>query len=135
MSSSEFGRTGPLCAPSVSGRIAMTAGTASRHASVFCACIAFASWGRRADYMPMLALLMALLAQQPPTIRSRTTLVPVDVRVVDRDGTPVTDLKKEDFTVLENGVRQDVRFFDTHALTAEAPRPGPLDLRKSITPD
>jgi VWFA-related protein len=85
----------------------------------------------------MLLLLMALLAQQPqpPTIRSRTTLVPVDVRVVDRDGKPVTDLKKEDFTVLENGVRQDVRFFDTHTLTAESPRPGPLDLRKTITAD
>ena len=72
-------------------------------------------------------------AQQPLTIRSRTTLVPVDVRVVDRDGKPATDLKKEDFTVLENGVRQDVRFFDTHALTAESPRPGPLNLRKAIT--
>jgi VWFA-related protein len=84
------------------------------------------------------ALALALLApqsQQPPTIRSRTTLVPVDVRVIDRDGKPVTDLKKEDFTVLENGVRQDVRFFDTHTLTPEAPRPGPLDLRKVITPD
>jgi len=88
----------------------------------------------------MLVLLMALLAQQPrqaqpPTIRSRTTLVPVDVRVVDANGKPVTDLKKEDFTVLENGVRQDVRFFDTHALTAESPRPGPLDLRKAISAD
>ena len=84
------------------------------------------------------ALALALLAhqsQQPPTIRSRTTLVPVDVRVIDRDGKPVTDLKKEDFTVLENGIRQDVRFFDMHTLTPEAPRPGPLNLRKVITPD
>jgi hypothetical protein len=63
-------------------------------------------------------------AQQPPppSIRSRTTLVPVDVRVVDRDGRPITDLKKEDFSVLENGRRQDVRFFATHALT---PQPAP----------
>ena len=84
------------------------------------------------------ALALALLAhqsQQPPTIRSRTTLVPVDVRVVDRDGKAVTDLKKDDFTVLENGVRQDVRFFDAHTLTAESPRPGPLDLRKAMTAD
>jgi len=84
------------------------------------------------------AIVLSLLAQQqpqPPTIRSRTTLVPVDVRVIDRDGKPVTDLKREDFTVLENGVRQDVRFFDTHTLTAESPRPGPLDLRKVITAD
>ena len=61
--------------------------------------------------------------------------MPVDVRVIDRDGKPVTDLKKEDFTVLENGIRQDVRFFDMHTLTPEAPRPGPLNLRKVITPD
>src|SRR5215831_13484944 len=84
------------------------------------------------------AIVLSLLAQQqpqPPTIRSRTTLVPVDVRVIDRDGKPVTDLKREDFTVLENGVRQDVRFFDTHTLTAESPRPSPLDLRKVITAD
>ena len=83
----------------------------------------------------MLLFVIALLAQQPATIRSRTTLVPVDVRVVDRDGKPVTDLKKEDFTVLENGVRQDVRFFDTHTLTAESPRPGPLDLRRTLSAD
>jgi VWFA-related protein len=84
------------------------------------------------------ALVLALLthqSQQPPTIRSRTTLVPVDVRVIDRDGKPVTDLKREDFAVLENGVRQDVRFFDAHTLTAESPRPGPLDLRKPLTAD
>lgn len=80
------------------------------------------------------ALAVSLLAQQqapPPTIRSRTTLVPVDVRVVDLNGNPVTDLTKEDFTVLEDGVRQDIRLFDTHALTPEAPQPGGPPLRKA----
>ena len=51
---------------------------------------------------------VSLLAQQPPpTIRSRTTLVPIDSRVVDLNGNPVTDLKKEDFTVQEDGIRQE----------------------------
>jgi VWFA-related protein len=91
----------------------------------------------RAVFSITTAATVSLLAQQaqPPTIRSRTTLVPVDVRVVDLDGKPVTDLKKEDFTVLENGVRQDVRFFDTHALTAEPPRPGPPEMRKTLNTD
>jgi VWFA-related protein len=71
------------------------------------------------------ALAFSLLAQQaPPTIRARTTLVPIDVRVVDLNGNPVTDLRKEDFTVEEDGVRQDVRLFEAHALTAETPAPG-----------
>jgi hypothetical protein len=38
--------------------------------------------------------------------------VPVDVRVVDSKGDPVTDLKKEDFTVTEDGIPQQVRLFD-----------------------
>jgi VWFA-related protein len=53
--------------------------------------------------------------QQPsaqPTFRSPVVAVPVDVRVIDnKTGKPVTDLKQKDFTVLEDGVRQDVRLF------------------------
>lgn len=60
-----------------------------------------------------------VLAQQPPpTIRSGTTLVPIDVRVVDAKGNPVTDLKKEDFTIQEDGRPQEIRLFEAHALTA-----------------
>jgi hypothetical protein len=63
--------------------------------------------------IPLTVLLGGLLAQQarPPTVRSRTTLVPVDVRVVDGGGN-VTDLKQEDFTA-RGGIRQNVRFFTT----------------------
>lgn len=86
-----------------------------------------------------LAAVSLLAQQQPPTIRSRTTLVPVDVRVVDRDGRPLTDLKKEDFTVLENGVPQVVRLFATHAITSDAEPPGDapgglLTFRRELTP-
>ncbi len=61
-------------------------------------------------------------AQQPlPTFRSAVTLVPVDVRVVDRNGAPITDLKAEEFSLYEDGVKQDVRHFSVKALAAEAP--------------
>ena len=50
------------------------------------------------------AVILAALPQQrpqSPTFRSRITLVPVDVRVLDADGKPITGLKLEDFTLLE----------------------------------
>jgi VWFA-related protein len=81
-------------------------------------------------------LAVSLHAQQPPaTIRSRTTLVPIDIRVIDLNGNPVTDLKKEDFTVNEDGIRQEIRLFETHTLTPEPPQPGGPALRKALTAD
>ncbi|MEO8481229.1 MAG: VWA domain-containing protein [Acidobacteriota bacterium] len=55
----------------------------------------------------------------PPAFRSGTTLVPLDVRVIDKKGKPVTDLRQGDFTVVEDRVRQDVKLFSLQALTAE----------------
>jgi VWFA-related protein len=57
--------------------------------------------------------------QSPQVFRGATTLVPVDIRVLDRDGKPVTDLRQSDFTLLENGVPQAIRHFSTQGLTAE----------------
>jgi VWFA-related protein len=54
----------------------------------------------------------------PQVFRGGTTLVPVDVRVVDRDGKPVTDLRQDEFIVTENGRRQAVSHFSTHTFTA-----------------
>jgi len=45
------------------------------------------------------------------TIRTSVQLVEVPVIVKDRRGEPVTGLKKEDFEVYDNGVREDVRVF------------------------
>lgn len=42
----------------------------------------------------------------------KSTLVNIDVTVKDKSGKYVTDLTPEDFTVYENGVRQNVSFFD-----------------------
>ena len=70
-------------------------------------------------------------SQVPGTFRSTVTLVPVDVRVLNRDGSPITDLKQEDFTVLENGAPQPIRHFafQTLAPAGDAtapPEPAPL---------
>src|SRR5438552_609411 len=59
-------------------------------------------------------------AQQPQvTYRTRTTLVPIDVRVIDRDGKPVTDLTQEDFTVYENNALQKISHFSAQALVPQ----------------
>jgi Ca-activated chloride channel homolog len=45
-------------------------------------------------------------------LRIDTSLVTVPVSVMDRDGRFVSNLKKEDFSVFENGVEQSVAFFE-----------------------
>jgi VWFA-related protein len=45
------------------------------------------------------------------TIRIETRLVNLNVKAVDEAGRPLTDLKREDFLVSEDGVRQDVSHF------------------------
>jgi VWFA-related protein len=51
--------------------------------------------------------------QQDETIRVDTSLVRLNVGVVDRQGHPIMDLSKNDFVVYEDDVRQDVKDFDT----------------------
>jgi VWFA-related protein len=65
---------------------------------------------------------------QPPVFRVATRLVQVNVVVHDRRGEPVTDLKKEDFTITERGKPQPISFFtmesaDRRSATATAPLP------------
>ena len=60
---------------------------------------------------------------QPPTFRAGITVVPLDVRVLDRDGRPVTDLEQHEFTILEDGVVRDITHFSRHILDAAGSRP------------
>jgi VWFA-related protein len=53
--------------------------------------------------------------------RGGTTLVPIDVRVVDRNGKPVTDLTENEFVVTEDGARQAIRHFSTQRYASAAP--------------
>ncbi len=58
------------------------------------------------------------------TFRSGITAVPIDVRVIDREGRPVTDLKQEDFNVFEDDIRQPIVHFARRLFVAESPGPG-----------
>jgi VWFA-related protein len=49
---------------------------------------------------------------QDEVLTLKAHLVNIDVMVKDKKGKYVTDLKAEDFTILENGVRQKVEFLD-----------------------
>ena len=61
------------------------------------------------------------------------TVVPVDVRVVDRAGKPITDLKQEDFTIIEDGVPQKIVHFSFQVLTpVRAFADTPPDFRKPL---
>jgi VWFA-related protein len=62
--------------------------------------------------------------QQAPTFRSSVTLVPVDVRVVDKNGKPITGLEQKDFTVLEDGVPQQIGHFSRLELASGPATPG-----------
>jgi Ca-activated chloride channel homolog len=48
---------------------------------------------------------------QDEVVRVDTNLVTVAASVMDRDGRYITDLKKEDFQIFEDGVEQQVSFF------------------------
>ena len=53
---------------------------------------------------------MSAVAQGPP-IKSTTRLVQLSVVVTDKNGQPITGLKKEEFTVLDEGKPQEIAFF------------------------
>ncbi len=48
---------------------------------------------------------------QLPQFRAGVTLVPIEVRVVDRDGNPVLGLTQADFAIREDGRPQDIAHF------------------------
>jgi VWFA-related protein len=64
--------------------------------------------------------------QPPPTFRTRTTVRAIEVRVVDSRGRPITGLRQEDFTILEDGKPQPIRLFapfDLNDAAAATPAP------------
>ena len=56
---------------------------------------------------------MLAAAQQPPTFRATTQIVPLYVTVTDDDRRLVPDLVQEDFEVLDNGVVQELALFES----------------------
>ncbi len=68
-------------------------------------------------------LVSSVFSQQPPTYRSRSELVVVNTVVTDHSGAHIGNLKKEDFSVLENGAEQKIvyRSAARNASTALSP--------------
>src|SRR5437016_6194757 len=58
-------------------------------------------------------------ANDEDVIKITSNLVSLDVIVKDKKGKAITDLKPEDFTVLENGMPQKLDFFDS-TLTSDS---------------
>jgi Ca-activated chloride channel homolog len=63
---------------------------------------------------------VSMPTEQPPLFKSSASLVALSVTVVDQQQRFVGGLSANDFEVFEDGVRQDVRFFET--------RQTPIDL-------
>jgi Ca-activated chloride channel homolog len=66
-------------------------------------------------FVGLLLLPLVLVAGQQPTFRTGTQLVPVHVTVTDADRRLVPDLEQQDFEIYDNGVRQDIAFFQSEA--------------------
>ncbi|HSR09320.1 MAG TPA: VWA domain-containing protein [Bryobacteraceae bacterium] len=85
-------------------------------------------------------LVASLLLAQDATFIVDTKLVVINVTVKDKAGRPISDLKKEDFQLLEDGVAQKVTVFDHQDLSTEplAPmsfsqRPQTIEERGAVT--
>ena len=77
-------------------------------------------------------LILLVLVQAPPTqnrppiFRTATRLVQVNVVVHDKHGQPITDLKQQDFTVLERGKPQEIALFSVNGARESEAAPAPL---------
>src|ERR1700723_2482767 len=63
----------------------------------------------------------AMLAQDEPspTFRTNTNLVIVNVAIKDKSGKPIEDLKKDQFTLLEDGKPQQISVFELEHLNGQ----------------
>lgn len=80
---------------------------------------------KRLLFIPALFLVFASgeaqdTGSQEPTFTSNTNLVIVDANVRDKSGKVIPDLKKEDFTVLEDGKPQAISVFEFQKLEGDA---------------
>jgi VWFA-related protein len=76
--------------------------------------------------LPLLSIVLVAAAtpqeetQPKPSFPTATDVVTVDVVVTDRQGTPLRDLRREDFTVTEDGAPQEVSAFEAVDRSASA---------------
>ena len=67
---------------------------------------------------PLIAIAITLLAQTP-TFQTQTNLVIVNLSAKDKAGRPITNLKRENVEILEDGVRQEISIFEFQKLAGE----------------
>lgn len=87
--------------------------------------------------VPTLALETDLGPNRQPTFRTEVTRVQVSVRVTDDEGRFVRGLTAADFTVSENGKRQDIVAFDAYRFDAgmtlaDVPALGPVTTAAAV---
>jgi VWFA-related protein len=87
--------------------------------------------------VPTLALETDLGPNRQPTFRTEVTRVQVSVRVTDAEGRFVRGLTAADFTVSENGKRQDIVAFDAYRFDAgmtlaDVPALGPVTTAAAV---
>jgi VWFA-related protein len=77
--------------------------------------------------LPVVIAAQTTPAPPEPVLRSTTRLIQLNVIVHDKHGQPVRDLKKEDFTVLDNGKPQAVSIFsmDSNAVLPQVAKLAP----------
>ena len=73
----------------------------------------------------------SLLLAQDATFIVDTKLVVINVSVKDKSGRPITNLKKEDFQLLEDGVPQQITVFDRQQLSSDPLAPMSFSPRPS----
>jgi Ca-activated chloride channel family protein len=61
----------------------------------------------------ILSVTLTVLAQDQPTFRTGTQIVPVYATVLDTQGRLVPNLERGDFTILDNGKPQEITFFQS----------------------
>lgn len=66
--------------------------------------------------------------QPQTTFRADTSVVVVDVVALDEKGEPIPNLKREDFTLFENGKPQTARYFDVNFAERRKSSPAPVEL-------
>src|SRR5689334_9636488 len=62
---------------------------------------------------------VAFAQDEQDVVKVKSNLVNIDVIVKDKKGKYISDLKPEDFTIIENGVAQKLEFFDAPLMRNE----------------
>ena len=96
------------------------AGTAAA-SFIFLLAVSFSSFGQQKDTRAIEQVRVAIPSSTPvdDVIRIDTDLIAVDVRVTDRDGRPVRNLKSEDFKLYEDGSERPISFFNVERKEGE----------------